>query len=225
MSFLPLTVKNLSCFFNSIPTFNDPWRRGPLRIFLEKEKMLHFLLFPIMFVPFLKQNSNFESHLFCRLHELWIWTTNIEKHESIDCIAIFNMISVIWRWPVHLSMLSICSFNPLPDDNILGLPKLKVFADDKFSFTQNIKVIFHRIENIVGKGYHHFLLFPHCFQEAFSFSVSKVIIVWQRVNPFPHNDAFWRPWETSLLKTQWEKEKLLITSNFSFSHSVFYPFW
>ena len=32
------------------------------------------------------------------------------------------------------------------------------------------------------------------------------------------------PWETSLLKTLWEKEKLLVTSNFSFSHSVFYPF-
>ena len=29
---------------------------------------------------------------------------------------------------------------------------------------------------------------------------------------------------TSLLKTLWEKEKLLITSNFSFSRSVFYPF-
>ena len=29
---------------------------------------------------------------------------------------------------------------------------------------------------------------------------------------------------TTLLKTQWEKEKLLVTSNFSFSHSVFYPF-
>ena len=41
-------------------------------------------------------------------------------------------------------------------------------------------------------------------------------------NPFPHNDTFWRPWETNLLKTLWEKEKLLITSNFSFSHSVFY---
>ena len=27
------------------------------------------------------------------------------------------------------------------------------------------------------------------------------------------------------LKTPWEKEKLLGTSNFSFSHSVFYPFW
>ena len=44
------------------------------------------------------------------------------------------------------------------------------------------------------------------------------------LNPFPHNDAFWRPWETSLLKTLWEKEKLLVTSNFSFSHSVFLPF-
>ena len=44
------------------------------------------------------------------------------------------------------------------------------------------------------------------------------------VNPFPHNDTFWRRWETSLLKTLWEKEKLLVTSNFSFSHSVFYLF-
>ena len=44
----------------------------------------------------------------------------------------------------------------------------------------------------------------------------------QLINPFPHNDAFWRPWETSLLKTLWKKEKLLVTSNFSFSHSVFY---
>ena len=42
-------------------------------------------------------------------------------------------------------------------------------------------------------------------------------------NPFPHNDTFWRPWESSLLKTLWEKEKLLVTSNFSFTHSVFYP--
>ena len=26
------------------------------------------------------------------------------------------------------------------------------------------------------------------------------------------------------LKTLWEKEKLLVTSNFAISHSVFYPF-
>ena len=41
-------------------------------------------------------------------------------------------------------------------------------------------------------------------------------------NPFPHNNTFWRPWETSLLKTLWEKEKLLVMSNFSFFHSVFF---
>ena len=31
----------------------------------------------------------------------------------------------------------------------------------------------------------------------------------------PEKQAFWK---------HWEKEKLLVTSNFSFSHSVFYPF-
>ena len=36
--------------------------------------------------------------------------------------------------------------------------------------------------------------------------------------------GFLRVCSTSLLKTPWEKKKLLVTSNFSFSHSVFYPF-
>ena len=43
-------------------------------------------------------------------------------------------------------------------------------------------------------------------------------------NPFPSKPWFLRVCSTNLLKTQWEKEKLLITSSFSFSHSVFYPF-
>ena len=41
---------------------------------------------------------------------------------------------------------------------------------------------------------------------------------------FPHKPWFICVYSTSLLKTLWEKEKLLVTSNFSFSHSVFYPF-
>ena len=41
--------------------------------------------------------------------------------------------------------------------------------------------------------------------------------IFYNLNPFPHNNIFWRPSETSLLKT-------LVTSNFSFSHSVSYPF-
>ena len=41
---------------------------------------------------------------------------------------------------------------------------------------------------------------------------------------FPREALFFCVFITSFLKTQWEKENLLITSNFSFSHSVFYPF-
>ena len=36
---------------------------------------------------------------------------------------------------------------------------------------------------------------------------------------------FLRGCSTSLLETLWEKEKLLVTSNFSFSHSDFISFW
>ena len=43
-------------------------------------------------------------------------------------------------------------------------------------------------------------------------------------DPFPNNPWFLRVCSTSLLKTLWEKEKLLVTSNFFFSRSVFYPF-
>ena len=41
--------------------------------------------------------------------------------------------------------------------------------------------------------------------------------------PFPNKPWFLRVWSSCLLKTLSEKEKLLVTSNFSFSHSVFYP--
>ena len=43
-------------------------------------------------------------------------------------------------------------------------------------------------------------------------------------NSFPNKPWFLRGCSTSLLKTLWEKEKLIATSNFSFSHSFFYPF-
>ena len=48
--------------------------------------------------------------------------------------------------------------------------------------------------------------------------------VLQVFNPFSNKPLFLRVCSTSFLKTQWEKMKLLVTSNFSFSHSVFYPF-
>ena len=44
------------------------------------------------------------------------------------------------------------------------------------------------------------------------------------LNPLPNKPWFLRVCSISLMKTLWEKEKLLVTSNFSFSHIVFYPF-
>ena len=44
------------------------------------------------------------------------------------------------------------------------------------------------------------------------------------INPFPYKLWLLRVCSTSPLKTLGEKKKLLVTSNFSFSHSVFYPF-
>ena len=42
------------------------------------------------------------------------------------------------------------------------------------------------------------------------------------LNPFPNKPWFLRVCITSLLKTLWQKEELLVTSNFSFSRNVFY---
>ena len=50
------------------------------------------------------------------------------------------------------------------------------------------------------------------------------LVQYVSLNPFPNNLLFLRLCCTRPLKTSWEKEKLLVTSNFSFSHGVFYPF-
>ena len=56
--------------------------------------------------------------------------------------------------------------------------------------------------------------------EAFADDKIKVLI------PLPNRPLFLHVCCTYmyLLKTPWERKKLLVTSNFSFSHSVFYPF-
>ena len=48
-------------------------------------------------------------------------------------------------------------------------------------------------------------------------------MVWYRLRSLPHSPDFSHLWKRKLLKTLWEKEKILITSIFSFSHNVFYP--
>ena len=114
----------------------------------------------------------------------------------------------------------------------------KLFSKQALVFTC---VQYKSFENTVGKGEiaqnEQFLLFPQCFLlicitlchfyqiwncclQFFQFGK-----VWNMLfNPFPNKPWFLRVCSISLLKILWEKEKLLVTSNFSFSHSVFYPF-
>ena len=78
---------------------------------------------------------------------------------------------------------------------------------------QMVKPVFYRTENIMGKITKN--PFPTMFSKGFFLRI---------FNPFPNKAWFLRVCSTSLLKTLREKEKLLVTSNFSFSPSVFYPF-
>ena len=48
------------------------------------------------------------------------------------------------------------------------------------------------------------------------------IVSHHEFNPFPNKPWFLRVCTSSPLKTLWEKEKLLVTSNFSFSYSALY---
>ena len=54
----------------------------------------------------------------------------------------------------------------------------------------------------------------HIFQ--FESTPGKVLFI-----PFPNKPLYLRVYSISILKTLWENEKLLVTSNFSLSHSVF----
>ena len=42
--------------------------------------------------------------------------------------------------------------NSLPSDKFLDLSKLKAFGDDKINVTEKFKIVFARVEIIVGKG-------------------------------------------------------------------------
>ena len=67
---------------------------------------------------------------------------------------------------------AVFSLNPLPNDKILDMTKLKAFADDKLNFAKMMIALLNRGKNIVGKGEstgnQHFLLFPQRFPKPSS---------------------------------------------------------
>ena len=60
--------------------------------------------------------------------------------------------------------------NPLPNDKILEMTKLKAFADDKLNVAKMTISLFGRVENPMGKGenagHQHFFPFPTGFSKA-----------------------------------------------------------
>ena len=79
----------------------------------------------------------------------------------------------------------------------------------RFFPTESTKKILGKEENVMN---------DHTFDNG------KILLPGKGLTLFPNKPWFLRVCSISLLNTMWEKEKLLVTSNFSFSHSVFYPF-
>ena len=72
--------------------------------------------------------------------------------------------------------------NPLPNDKLLDVTKLKAFSDNKLDIVKMMISPFDQLESTVGKGenagYQHFLLFLQCFPKPSPFGLLKVGIVW-----------------------------------------------
>ena len=62
------------------------------------------------------------------------------------------------------------------------------------------------------------------FKETLHFLFKSYLLFANPLTLFQTSPGFYESAETSYLKTLWEKEKLLVMSNFSLSHSVFNPF-
>ena len=85
--------------------------------------------------------------------------------------------------------------------------------------------LFFREVYILQSNGHYCNSMPQCFVTILHHGlVGTAYEVYTKFNTFPNNPLFLYSCTAILLKTLWEKEKLLVTSNFFFSHSVFYPF-
>ena len=93
--------------------------------------------------------------------------------------------------------------------------KEKMLITSIFSFSHNV---FYPSKNKNPFFDHH--LFCHLQMLSMYIGLKFCCLVY----PFPNTPLFLCVCSTFLSKTLWEKEKLLVPSNFSFSPSPFYPF-
>ena len=103
---------------------------------------------------------------------IYIWTDNLNafrniKYMYVVCNGFHWFLSSGKGLNLQIFFLT---FNPLPNDRILDVTKLKAFADDKLNVAKMMIYLLKWVENTVGKGenagYMHFLLFPQCFQKT-----------------------------------------------------------
>ena len=88
---------------------------------------------------------------------------------------------------------------------MIDLSKFKAFADNKINATENSNFFFRKGKKHCGKRRKFWLpafsLFPTMFSRGIFYMV---------INPFPNKPGFLHVCTTSLLKTLWGKEKLLV---------------
>ena len=122
-------------------------------------------------------------------------TTDISFYSG----AVIHQPFVTW-WSSPPNQISPEIFSPLPD-----------VSQDLFFIHYCMFIFFKEPISFIGS-------FEKCHTSSFN-----ALFYWG-LNPFPNKPWFLRVYSRDLLKTLWEKEKLLIMSNFSFSHTVFWPF-
>ena len=140
---------------------------------------------------FFRKSTYYFSHMLLQRWEAKIRRKESSPQPGIELTTTRSWVRHAHHWatrPGHTDIGIVMSLsflvNTLPNDTILVLTKLKVFADDKFNVAKMMISLFDSLENIVGKGenagYQHFSPFPTMFSKSLCFRVVtvKIGIVW-----------------------------------------------
>ena len=168
--------------------------------------------------------------IFAILHQVDLWSVSAREYSVLEKrIRFYNhfnfffkfcwvrykvpvLICIIWLIYRYQSSSNICI-------NVISMFCLQM---------NKVNVCLHWKNSHFQKGKKYLNTNIGVFVKINHSSTDQCPYYWQLIkillfNPFPNKPWFLRVCSTSLLKTLWEKEKLLATSNFSFSLSVFYP--
>ena len=125
--------------------------------------------------------------------------------------SVFTFVQYIWNHKHIWLLIFQIIMTWIKDDDFL-------FKDVKIYCTTNAQLHLEDHKIMVHITYHPIKKFEHP-QHYFIKSI------WWPLDPFPNNPWFSQPWAIGLLKTLWEKEKMLVTSIFSHFDNVFLNTW